>query len=721
VAIPNETKGQQSTPDRSVARSPRLTAASSLSEIPGIGPKRTAALRERGLATAGDLLLNFPSRYLDWRHLKPIRDVLPGEIATVAGRLSGLAERPMRGSRWRRLLTGWLQDGQGGKIRVVWFNAPPHLRERFGAAAEALVQGKVSRGSDGRMEILHPEVHLIGQDPPQALQPSYRVGESIGQRLARSAVNHALEAADDLPAALPEEFRLRLGLPSIAQAMRYLHQPPADADAQALQSGQTPAHQALASDELFAFELALEIDRKRAQQFPGFAFKAGSALADRFIAGLPFGLTGAQRRALDDIGADMARPEQMNRLLMGDVGSGKTVVALWAVLKAVEHGFQAAVMAPTELLVEQHHATFQRLCGTLGVQAGLLCGNLPAPRRREVLAWLRSGKPGVVFGTHALIQRTVEIPRLGLAVIDEQHRFGVFDRIRLRALGPQSDMLLLSATPIPRSLARVLLSNLEVTMLDERPAGRPPITTRLVVEGALEPVWRMVRDEAAKGNRAYCILPLIESDDQQELAVTSAASELQKGALAGLKVGVMHGRLAGADKDRVMRNFRDGSLQVLVSTTVIEVGIDVPAATTMVIIGAQRYGLAQLHQLRGRIGRGTEPSYCYLVVGGQADEGARNKLKVLVEKISGAEIAQADLELRGPGDLFGSRQAGPLPLRFAHWMRDFDTILTLRNLATEWLRRDPDLKTERSRGARLALGRLLDPAAGLDSAFFAAG
>lgn len=721
MAIVNQTNGQRSTPDRSVAAVPRLTAASPLSEIPGIGPKRAAALRARGLATAADLLLNFPSRYLDWRHVKPIRDVVAGEIATVAGRLSGLAERPMRGSRWRRLLTGWIQDGQGSKIRVVWFNAPPHLRERFGTAAEALIQGKVNRGSDGRIEILHPEVHLIGQDPPRALQPSYRIGEAIGQRLARSAVNHALEAADDLPAALPDEFRLRLGLPSIAQAVRYLHQPPADADAEALQSGRTPAHQALASDELFAFELALEIDRKRARQLPGIVFEAGSALAQRFIAGLPFDLTGAQRHALDDIGADMARSAQMNRLLMGDVGSGKTVVALWAVLKAVAHGYQAAVMAPTELLAEQHHATFQRLCATLGVEAGLLCGNLPAPRRREVLAWLRSGKPGVVFGTHALIQRTVEIPRLGLAVIDEQHRFGVFDRVRLRALGPQSDMLLLSATPIPRSLARVLLSNLEVTMLDERPAGRPPVTTRLVEEGALAPVWRMVREEAAKGNRAYCILPLIESEDQQELAVTSAAAELQKGALAGLKVGIMHGRLSGAEKDRVMRSFREGALEVLVSTTVIEVGIDVPAATTMVIIGAQRYGLAQLHQLRGRIGRGTEPGYCYLVIGGEADQGIRNKLKVLVETMSGAEIAQADLELRGPGDLFGLRQAGPLPLRFAHWMRDFDTILTLRDLATEWLRRDPDLETGLSRGARLALARLLDPATGLDNAFFAAG
>ncbi len=696
-----------------------LKLSSPLSQLAGIGPKRAAMLQQRGLVNAGDLLLTFPSRYTDWRQTTSIAQVVAGTVATIAGRLSNLSERPMRGSRWRRLLTGWLQDHHGGRIRVVWFNAPPQLRQRFGAAAEAIVQGKVNRGADGRIEIVHPEVYLPGQDPPQALQPSYRIGEYLGQRLTRAAVNTAMAAAGDLPEALPEPLRTRLNLPSLADAVRYLHQPPADADLEALQIGNTAAHRALAADELFAFELALEIDRERARQRPGIVFDGGSPQADRFVAELPFKMTLAQRRAIDEIRVDMARPAQMNRLLMGDVGSGKTVVALWAVLNAVEHGYQAAVMAPTELLAEQHHATFGKLCANLGIEAGLLCGSLSAAQRRHVLAWLRSGVAGVVFGTHALIQRTVEIPNLGLAVIDEQHRFGVFDRVRLKALGPKADMLLLSATPIPRSLARVLLSNLDVTMLDERPSGRPPVTTSLVEEANLDPVWRGLRKEVAKGNRAYCILPLIESEDQQDLAVTTAASDLQKGALSGLRVGVMHGRLDSAEKDRVMRAFRDGQLQVLVSTTVIEVGIDVPAATVMVIVGAQRYGLAQLHQLRGRIGRGSEPGYCYLVTN-QNDELAREKLKVLVEKMSGAEIAQADLDFRGPGDLFGARQAGPLPLRFAHWISDFDTIKNLHELANEWLRRDPNLESRQSSGARQALARLVDPAAGPQSAFFAA-
>ncbi len=701
--------------DRPPASDRRLGIASALSELAGIGPKRAALAAQHGLATIGDLLLAFPSRYVDWRKIKVIHDILPGEVATVAGRLASLSERPMRGSRWRRLLTGWLQDGQGGRIRVVWFNAPPHLRQRFGAATEVIVQGKVSRGADGRMEIVHPDVHLPGQDPPLALQPSYRTGEYIGQRLMRAAVDRALAAVDDLPAALPDQFRVQLQLPSLAQAVRYLHQPPPDADLNALQAGTTAAHQMLAADELFAFELALEIDRELARTRPGIAFNGGSVLADRFIAGLPFELTSAQRRAIGEIRTDMATPAQMNRLVMGDVGSGKTVVALWAIINAVEHGYQTAVMAPTELLAEQHHSTFQLLCEKSGIRAGLLRGKLPAARRRQVLAWLRGGEPGVVFGTQALIQRTVEIPRLGLAVIDEQHRFGVFDRARLQALGPQADMLLLTATPIPRSLARVLLSNLEVTILDQRPAGRPPVATHLRGEGELEEVWRTVREEVAKGNRAYCIAPLIESEDQHELAVTTAVAELRDGALAGLRIGLMHGRLTSEEKDSVMRDFRDGKLQVLVSTTVIEVGIDVPEATVIVIMGAQRYGLAQLHQLRGRIGRGSQPGHCYLVVNGAANGPVRDKLKVLVEKTSGAEIAQADLELRGPGDLFGARQAGPLPLRFAHWMRDLDTILRLRDLAREWLRSDPELKMAGSRGARAALAHLLD--AGSQSAF----
>jgi ATP-dependent DNA helicase RecG len=525
----------------------------------------------------------------------------------------------------------------------------------------------------------------------------------------RATVDRVLALADELPAALPDEFRVRLELPSLPDAVHYLHQPPADADLDALTSERTQAHQALAADELFAFELALEIDREQAHQRPGIACRYGSGLADRFVTALPFRLTSAQQGAIDEIRDDMAGPAQMNRLLMGDVGSGKTVVALWAIANAVDHGYQAALMAPTELLVEQHYATCRRLCEKIGIESFLLHGNLPASRRRPALDRLRSGEPSVVFGTQALIQRTVEIPRLGLAVIDEQHRFGVFDRVRLQALGPKADMLLLSATPIPRSLARVLLSNLEVTTLDERPAGRPAVITHLLGQGELDVVWQSVRAEAAKGNRAYCILPLIESEDQQELAVTTAVAGLREGALAGLRIGVMHGRLGGDEKDRVMRDFRDGKLQVLISTTVIEVGIDVPGATVMVVIGAQRYGLAQLHQLRGRIGRGSQPGHCYLVITGSGNGAIYDKLRVLVEKTLGADIAQADLQLRGPGDLFGARQAGPLPLRFAHWMRDFDTILRLRDLAREWLRKDSDLHTAASRGARAALAHLLDP------------
>jgi len=531
--------------------------------------------------------------------------------------------------------------------------------------------------------------------------------EGLALNQVRRAAEGALVRLPTLPEWQEPSWVARERFPPFDASLRALHHPTEPTDL--LPDG--AAWSRLAYDELLAGQVALALVRAHLRRPSGRATPGTGHLRQRLIESLPFSLTPSQVRAISEIISDLAKPERMLRLLQGDVGSGKTVVALLAAAAVVEAGRQAAVMAPTELLAEQHYATCRRLCKSIDIRAELLCGTQPASHRRRVLLWLARGEPGIVFGTQALIQRKVEIPRLGLGLIDEQHRFGVFDRVRLQALGPRADMLLLSATPIPRSLARVLLSNLEVSILEERPAGRPPVTTHLVEQGELAAVWRKVRDEVARGNRAYCILPLIESDDQQELAVTTAAAELRERALAGLRVGVMHGRLAAEEKDRVMRQFRDGKLQVLVSTTVIEVGIDVPEATVMVIMGAQRYGLAQLHQLRGRIGRGTQPGDCYLVVNGSANGAVRNKLKVLVDKTSGADIAQADLELRGPGDLFGARQAGPLPLRFAHWMKDFDTIVRLRDLARAWLRRDPQLNTSASRGARAVLAHLLEAGA----------
>jgi len=423
---------------------------------------------------------------------------------------------------------------------------------------------------------------------------------------------------------------------------------------------------------------------------------------------VPIEPTASQRRAIEEIDADMARPGQMNRLLMGDVGSGKTIVAFRAALRAVECGWQAAMMAPTELLAEQHHATFQRLCAGIPARNALLTGKLTGAQHSAVMRALARGEIAIVFGTQALIQQQVRIPRLGLAIIDEQHRFGVFDRARLKSLGPTADMLLMTATPIPRSLAMALFANLDVSILDEMPPGRTPVATTIHGEEELPTIYQVVRDEVRTGHRAYYIVPLIESDDEDAPSVAATAQLLRDHHLKGLRIGAMHGRMRPAEKDRAMAEFRDGVLDVLVSTTVVEVGIDVPEATVIVVAAAERYGLAQLHQLRGRVGRGRAASRCCLVASAGADLSARQRLRVLAETANGAEVARADLAMRGPGDLLGARQAGALPLRFVRFIRQQSLIVRARTLAKEWLSRDPGLESPASRGARRALNAMME-------------
>jgi ATP-dependent DNA helicase RecG len=401
----------------------------------------------------------------------------------------------------------------------------------------------------------------------------------------------------------------------------------------------------------------------------------------------------------------------MNRLLMGDVGSGKTLVALWAALRAAESGWQVAMMAPTELLAEQHYRSFMALCGALGVPAALLLGKTPPSERARTLRLLASGTIPVVFGTHALIQEGVALRSLGLAVIDEQHRFGVFDRARLKALGPSAHVLLMTATPIPRSLALTLLANLDISALDEMPPGRTPVLTEIFTEGRIAEVDAIVLKELEAGRRAYYIVPLIEGEEEgdERLSVAATAKRLGAGPLGGFKIGTLHARMRPADKERAMRAFRDGALDVLVSTTVVEVGIDVPEASVIVVIAAERYGLAQLHQLRGRVGRGAAASRCCLVVSRENARGRLDvRLDVMVRATSGTEVARADLELRGPGDLLGARQSGALPLRFADFIHDGRLIEQARAMAESWLKRDPSLERPDSAGARAALLRMLD-------------
>jgi ATP-dependent DNA helicase RecG len=673
--------------------------------MPGIGPKRAAALEARGIVTAGDLVFHLPVRYQDWRERSSAKDLRPGNVVVIEGNLGKISERPMRGSRWRRLASGWLEVS-GRQIRVVWFNLPAYMRGYLPGGERVLVRGRVAAGADGGIEIVQPELHRLSDGDPKAIRPVYRLPSIVGQRLFASLVARALaEAGDSIGGAIPDE--VRGDVPTIREALTYLHDPPADADFVALANGDSRGHLALAFDELFAFELALSIERVRGARRVGIALDGSQSLGARMIEELPFALTGSQSRAIEEIGANLARPNQMNRMLMGDVGSGKTLVAFWAMIRAIECGHQAAMMAPTELLAEQHWRGFARICGRLNIRHALLTGSVTGAARSQILRGLLSGEIDAVFGTHALIQERVRMRGLALGVIDEQHRFGVFDRAKIKALGPKANLLMMTATPIPRSLAMSLFANLDVSFLDELPAGRTPITTEIHTEDDIARVHDSLRSEIEAGGRAYYVVPFIDGDEDEAKSVAATALRLKKGALRGARIGTMHGRMTAAEKDRAMREFRDGAIDVLVCTTVVEVGIDVPEATMIVVVAAERYGLAQLHQLRGRVGRGEKASRCCIVASSDADEAALERLRVMRECTTGAAVAEADLRLRGPGDLLGARQTGPLPLKFVHLIRDHRTIERARKLADEWIARDPSLASRESEGARAAVRKLL--------------
>jgi len=611
----------------------------------------------------------------------------------------------MRRSRWRRLASGTINVG-GRQIRVVWFNLPAYMRGYLPGGERVLVRGSVAANADGGIEIVQPELHRLSDGEPKGIRPVYRLPSIVGQRLFAGLIARSLaEAGESIRGAIPIEIRGET--PTALDALRYLHDPPPDADFDALTNGESRGHLALAFDELFAFELALSIERIRGARRVGVALDGSQSLSAKMIAGLPFEPTGSQSRAIEEISADLARPNQMNRMLMGDVGSGKTVVAFWAMLRAIECGHQAAMMAPTELLAEQHYRGFERLCGRLGVKAALLTGSVTGAARNQILSGLASGEIKAVFGTHALIQERVKLRELALGVIDEQHRFGVFDRAKLKAVGPKANLLMMTATPIPRSLAMSLFANLDVSFLDELPAGRTPIATEIYTENDIAQVHEGLRAEIDATGRAYYVVPFIDGDEDEAQSVSATAARLKKGTFRGARIGTMHGRMSAAEKDRAMREFRDGALDILVCTTVVEVGIDVPEATIVVIVAAERYGLAQLHQLRGRVGRGEKASRCCIVASSDADEAALERLAVMRECTTGAAVAEADLQLRGPGDLLGARQSGALPLKFVHLIRDHRTIERARKLADEWLARDPSLSSRESEGARAAVKNML--------------
>ncbi|HUF27146.1 MAG TPA: ATP-dependent DNA helicase RecG [Gemmatimonadaceae bacterium] len=674
----------------------RLFLDTPVTYLKGVGPRRAEALNRLHIITAGDLLHHIPHRYEDASTISPISSLEPGMSGTIIGRVISKGIIPTR--RGLRIFQAVVQD-HTGMIEVSW-PGQPYLDRAIARGDVLLLAGQV-RFFHGRQ--FQPREHVnLGDDATATGEGKvlavYPATEGLSVKVIRSVIDQSLDALLPLVTDyLPQAIRERAGVPPLEEALRMVHRPATLAEAQRGRSR-------LAFEELlFVHLLHLRAKAIARHRRSGITFVNRRELTSALRRVLPFELTGAQVRATREIVADMCSEHRMHRLLQGDVGSGKTVVALFASLLAMENGWQAAVMAPTELLAEQHAGTFARLLAPLGIEPLLVTGSLAARERRAAAGRMESAEPLLVVGTHTLVQQRTRFARLGLAVIDEQHRFGVEQRAALGAKGDMPDVLLMSATPIPRSLALTMYGDLDLSTLDERPAGRPPVNTALRPGSARERVLRFMDREVAGGRQAYVVYPVIEESEKSDLkAATTMYESLAAGPFADRRVALLHGRVAAEERDAIMRRFRAGEIDVLVATTVIEVGIDVPNATVMLIEHPERFGLSQLHQLRGRVGRGAEQSWCILL--GDVSPDVADRLRIFVDSDDGFEIARADLTLRGMGDLFGERQSGVPTFRVADPLRDEELGARAREAATTLLERDPELEQPVHAGLRRVLG-----------------
>jgi ATP-dependent DNA helicase RecG len=675
--------------------------------VKGVGPRIGEVLAAKGIHTVGDLLHYLPFRYEDRLNPRGISELRPGEMATVVGevRNSGLF-------RTRKMPIFQLTVGQGrARLRCLFFNAT-YLQDKFKPGQLIALYGKVEEDQRSReLQIIQPQVESLGDSSDgengtgKKAAESLEIGrivpiyEAIGRltpRWFRKAIHTALDnLTPDLADPIPAAVRAHLGLISPRAALWNVHWPEPGESFENLQSSRTPAHIRMIFDELFFVELGLELKRRQQKAQTGIAFRLDDRVRAAIKKILPFHPTPAQKKVLKEIATDMEKPYPMRRLLQGDVGSGKTIVGFEAAIIAIENGCQVALMAPTEILAQQHYFSARRILENAGYRIVLLTGSLEADRKREVRRHISQGNAQLVIGTHALLEEKVEFANLGLVIVDEQHRFGVLQRLKLMrkssdengraSLGrtgesarphtdsatAEPDVLVMTATPIPRTLALTLYGDLDLSVLDELPPGRTPIATHCVADDQSPKVWDFVRKQVAAGHQAYVVYPVIAENEESELkAAIKMYRELSSNIFADLKVGLLHGRLDADLKEQVMRMFQRGELQILVATTVIEVGVDVPNATVMVIEHAERFGLAQLHQLRGRIGRGGAKSYCILMTGGKVSEDAQRRLEAMVRTNDGFQIAELDLELRGPGEFFGTRQAGIPSFRVANLIRD---------------------------------------------------
>ncbi|HUM15114.1 MAG TPA: ATP-dependent DNA helicase RecG [Candidatus Nitrosotalea sp.] len=693
-------------PGRRAATEATHPIATPLQFVKGIGPQRAKLLANLGLQTVEDALYYLPARHEDRSQLTPLRSLKPNDVTTVSGTIRAVSPPP-RG-RPRVPLSVLLSDGTGF-LTCVWFGQA-YLERLFQRGQRLIVHGKAQRYRSGPLqmqvkdyEIVEDEAGEAAPDPSDEtlhtgrLVPVYGLTRGLTARPMRRLMKRLVDGyLDGLEDPLPEALRARHRLERLPEALRAGHFPKTDGDYAA-------ARRRLVYDEFLLLQLGLAIRRHRQGRQPGLAMNPPGALARRLLASLPFALTEAQERVWREIRTDMAEPYPMNRLLQGDVGSGKTIVAALAILTAVESGLQTALMAPTEILAEQHLMTLTALLEPLAVPVALLTNAVKGKARERVLAAAAAGELSCVVGTHALVQDEVKFRRLGLAVVDEQHRFGVNQRATLKRKGESPDVLVMTATPIPRTLALTLYGDLEVSVIDQLPPGRKPVVTKARSESARGQIYRFLREQVRDGRQVYVVYPLVEESEVIDLrAATEMAEHLQREVFGDLRIGLLHGRMPFVEKDRVMREFKAGEIHILVSTTVIEVGIDVPNASVMLIEHAERFGLSQLHQLRGRVGRGPWKSYCILL-SGAASEDARERLGAMTATNDGFKIAEADLSLRGPGDFFGTRQSGLPEFRVADLLRDAAALEAARRDAVALIRDDPHLRAPEHQALRAAL------------------
>lgn len=662
----------------------------SIQYIKGVGRERAKILEKLGIRTLKDAFYYLPRRYEDRRFLRPIAQLRYGKTETVKTKIASVELIERKGLK---ILELTLSDGTG-VLKAKWFNQP-YLKKVFKPGQELIVSGLVKRNNFWGIgfEMENPDYEFIEEDDETVhtarIVPVYSLTKGITQRQLRrimfSVVNEHSHSIEDF---LPEGLLREIDLPPLRDSLSNVHFPSDSLDPNTLNEFRTPYQRRLAFDEIFLFQTGLSILRRNKTFSKGIAFKSSGSLIERLRASLSYKLTGAQERVLKEILEDMRRPHQMNRLIQGDVGCGKTIVALMAMLFAVEDGYQAALMAPTEILAEQHYINIHRLVEDLGLKIALISRGVD----NRPLDLIEKGEIDIIVGTHALLEENIRFKKLGLVIIDEQHRFGVMQRSRLRSKGDSPDVLVMTATPIPRTLALTLYGDLDYSIIDELPPGRSPVITKVMYQSQKTELYKLIREEVRKGRQVYVVYPVIDESEELNLKSAIQGKEAFEKLFPDFRVGLLHGRLKPPQKEEIMTAFKEHRIDILVSTTVIEVGIDVPNATLMVIVHAERFGLSQLHQLRGRVGRGSEQSYCILLAYEPLSEEARQRLKAMEQYSDGFSIAEQDLLIRGPGEFFGTRQSGMPDLRIANIVRDGALIPVAKEIANELIKRDPELK-----------------------------